>query len=104
MDYTILDKIMKSYWEYKFSHIKLDYFYIYSDIWYGFSLQNSTMSIGEKTMVACPANQLEYNNWYYSESYFKGGKELFNLNTNEVLFAMRRYLNKTYNLHIKTIV
>lgn len=92
-----LDKVMKPYWELRFGDVELKLFNVDKGRWFG-------LSEDDGIICGCPEEDIRYRDWYYSSTYFNGGKELFDVALNEFLHAMKRYLNTTYNLNIETIV
>ena len=92
-----LDKVMKPYWESKFDSTELKYFNEYKDPWFGFVLNNSIL-------FGCVVEDLSIGTWFYGGSDFIGGKDIFDITKGNFLSAMRRYLNKTYNVDIKSII
>jgi hypothetical protein len=92
-----LDKVMKPYWELRFESAELKYFNEYNDPWYGFVLNNDIL-------VGCPTKDLSDGTWFYAGIDFAGGADLFGLDISGFRLAMVRYLNKTYNLDIKSIL
>ena len=78
MTNELLDKVMKPYW-------------------FGFVLNNDVL-------VGCPVEDLSSGSWFYGGSDFIGGKDIFDITKGNFLSAMRRYLNKTYNVDIKSII
>jgi hypothetical protein len=92
-----LDKVMKPYWESKFDSTELRELNGNEDDWFGFILNNDII-------VGCPTKDLSDGTWFYSGSNFVGGADLFGLDISGFRLAMVRYLNKTYNLNIKSIL
>lgn len=92
-----LDKVMKPYWESKFDSTELRELNGNEDDWLGFILNNDII-------VGCPTKDLSDGTWFYSGSNFVGGADLFDVTRNEFLSLMVRYLNKTYNVDIKSII
>ena len=92
-----LDKVMKPYWKSKFDSTELREFNGNEDDWFGFILNNDIM-------VGCPTKDLSVGTWFYSGSNFVGGPDIFGITNGNFSSAMTRYLNKTYNLDIKSIL
>jgi hypothetical protein len=97
MTNELLDKLMKPYWESKFDSTELGYFNEYKDPWFGFVLNN-------EILVGCPVDDLSSGGWFYAGLDFAGGDDMFDVTRKEFLSAMVRYLNKTYNVDIKSII
>jgi hypothetical protein len=105
MTHKDIDKIMKPYWGWKFKDSYLSDFCEkregWSDDWYGIIMKRPDGS--EKLIVGHMLGD-DNNMWFYDGSMFSGGEHLFNLGIGEFNRTMVRYINKKYNLKVKSVL
>jgi hypothetical protein len=105
MTHKDIDKIMKPYWDWKFKDSYLSDFCGkgkgWSDDWYGIIMKRPDGS--EKLIVGHMLGD-DNNMWFYDGSMFSGGEHLFNLGIGEFNRTMVRYINKKYNLKVKSVL
>jgi hypothetical protein len=105
MDLRTIDRMTKPYWDEKFNDS-----YIgehdgksqgWTDDWYGIIMKRPDGS--EKLIVGHMSGD-DNNMWFYDGSMFDGGEKLFNLGIGEFNRTMVRYINKKYNLEVKSVL
>jgi hypothetical protein len=99
-DIKVLDRVMKSYWDYVFDNAKLKNKQILDEPWIGFY-------VGDKLILGCPSNDTlnSWHVWFYDGSYFQGAMELFNVDyVSDFREAMKRYITKKYGFKIIRVV
>ena len=104
--FTDIDKIMKPYWDEKFNDAYLGDFCGegegWSDDWYGIIIKKHDGV--EKLIVGYQLPDDNTDNWFYDGGRFDGGEKLFSLGIGEFNKAMVRYINEKYNLEVKSVL
>jgi hypothetical protein len=105
MTHKDIDKIMKPYWDWKFKDSYLSDFCGkgegWGDDWYGIIMKRPD---GSEKLIVGHISGDDNNMWFYNGSMFSGGEYLFNLGIGEFNRTMVRYINKKYNLKVKSVL
>ena len=106
MDDTTIDRMMKPYWDEKFKSSYLGD-YIQKDVggwdseWYGILMKRPD---GVEELIVGHMADEDNNLWFYDGSMFDGGEKLFSLGIRDFNYSMVRYINKKYNLEVKSVL
>ena len=105
MTTEVIDKLMKSYWDEKFDNTYLGDFYKensgWRDDWYGIAIKKPNG--GEELIVGYSIKDKDDSIWFYDGKIFLNGEILFNLTKRQFNMSMVRYINKKYNLNVKSV-
>ena len=97
-----IDKLMKPYWDEKFKDAYLGDFCINKNDWYGLLMKTPD---GIEKLIVGDDNGVNNNGtWFYDGNMFTNGHILFNLSKPQFNQSMLRYINKKYNLNLKSVV
>ena len=100
MDNASIDKIMKPYWDSKFSDTYIGSKILGDIPWSGLMMDYGN---GNKDIVIDHTDNDRYA-WYYDGEVFDNHFSYFNVTLSEFNHSMKRYLIKTYHLEIESII
>lgn len=104
MTTEIIDKLMKSYWDERFNDAYLGDFCGKGEgwdaDWYGVVMKKTD---GTEKLIVGHTSGNDDDTWYYDGKMFSNGEILFNLTIRQFNMSMVRYINKKYNLNVKSV-
>jgi hypothetical protein len=97
MTENTIDKLMKPYWDEKFKDVYLG---VNKNDWYGLLMKTPD---GIEKLIVGNVSGDDNGTWFYDDNMFTNGHILFNLSKPQFNQSMLRYINKKYNLNLKSV-